>query len=425
MRRLRPRRNARPGLRRAAAGRACAGSATRRRRIASVGYGPATAWTSDFDELLQDEDLDVVVFASSELAGSGRALAALAADKHVFVDGPLASGSAEADELVAAAAKRNRHLMAHSPALLRPGVLRLHRLIDRGALGEIFYVHARRFALRSEQDVDVLWDLGADTIATVLDLLGDEPVEAHASGVSYLGRQAPDVIFAKLEFATGIGVYVHLSCLEGETADHISVVGSEATAVLDATEPEHELSIYVNGPTSAEFDDLTVEQGDKISFRLPAEDSLPVACARFLTAVRSQSEIQYGREASTALAVTEALDLSCANRGTDRGDRAAAGTARRERHRVPRTLSRRPPPDQVEAAAASRQDDPARGGRASPKREILQGKCRASCLVSGNPATHPRAQAMKRPPRFVRACKRPHNAHERRYAGPGPPPLAD
>ena len=200
-------------------------------RTASVGYGPATAWTSDFDELLQDEDLDVVVFASSELAGSGRALAALAADKHVFVDGPLASGSVEADEIVAAAAKRNRHLMAHSPALLRPGVLRLHRLIDRGALGEIFYVHARRFALRAEhQDVDVLWDLGADTIATVLDLLGDEPVEAHASGVSYLGRQAPDVIFAKLEFATGIGVYVHLSCLEGETADHISVVGSEATA---------------------------------------------------------------------------------------------------------------------------------------------------------------------------------------------------
>jgi predicted dehydrogenase len=285
-------------------------------RIASVGYGPATAWTSDFEELLQDEDLDAVVFASSELAARGRAAAALAADKHVFVDGQLASSSNEADELVAAAAKRNRHLMAHSPALLRPGVLRLHRLIDRGSLGEIFYVHARRYALRAERDIDVLWDLGADTIATVLDLLGDEPVEAHASGVSYLGRQSPDVIFAKLEFATGIGVYVHLSCLEGATADHISVVGSEATAVLDATEPEHELSILVNGPTPAEFDDLTVEQGDKVSFRLPAEHSLPVACARFLTAVRSQSEIPYGREASTTLAVLEALELSCANRGT-------------------------------------------------------------------------------------------------------------
>jgi predicted dehydrogenase len=285
-------------------------------RIASVGYGPATAWTNDFDELLQDEDLDAVVFASSELAGRGRALAALEADKHVFVDGPLASGSAEADKLVAAAAKRNRRLVAHSPELLRPGVLRLHRLIDRGALGEIFYVHARRYALGAERDVDLLWDLGADMIALVLDLLGDEPVEAYASGVSYLGRDRPDVIFAKLGFATGIGAYVHLSCLEGAAADHISIVGSEATAVLDATDPGHELSIYVNGGTPATFDDLTVEQGDRISFRLPGEDSLRLGCARFLTAVRSQSDVPYGREASAALAVVEALELSCANRGS-------------------------------------------------------------------------------------------------------------
>ncbi len=285
-------------------------------RIASVGYGPATAWTNDFDELLQDEDLDAIVFASSELAGHGRALAALAADKHVFVDGPLASSSAESDTLVAAAAKRNRRLMAHSPSLLRPGVLRLHRLIDRGALGEIFYVHARRYVLRAEQDLDLLWDLGAEMIAVVLDLLGDEPVEAHASGVSYLGREGPDVIFAKLGFATGINVYVHLSCLEGEIADQISVVGSEATAVLDAHDSEHELSISVNGPTPATFDELPVEQGDKIGFRLPAEDSLRVGCARFLTAVRSQNDVPYGREASAALAVTEALELSCSNRGT-------------------------------------------------------------------------------------------------------------
>jgi predicted dehydrogenase len=285
-------------------------------RIASVGYGPATAWTNDFDELLQDEDLDAIVFASSALAGRGRALAALAADKHVFVDGPLASGSAESDELVAAAAKRNRRLMAHSPSLLRPGVLRLHRLIDRGALGEIYYVHARRYALRHDQSVDLLWDLGAETIALVLDILGDEPVEAHASGVSYLGREAPDVIFARLGFATGIGVYLHLSCLEGETVDQISVVGSEATAVLDATDQEHELSIAVNGPGPAAFDDLTVEQGDRISFRVAAEDSLRVGCARFLTAVRSHSDVPYGREASAALAVVEALELSCANRGT-------------------------------------------------------------------------------------------------------------
>ena len=130
------------------------------KRAASIGYGPETAWTMDFDELLQDEDLDAIAFASPALAAPWRALAALEAEKHVFVDGQLRCASADAERLVAAATRGNRSLLAQTPALLRPEVLRLHRLIGRGALGEIYYVHARRYSLRPEGDLDLLRDLG-------------------------------------------------------------------------------------------------------------------------------------------------------------------------------------------------------------------------------------------------------------------------
>ncbi len=271
----------------AARRRRCAGSATTRRAPRASATAPSTAWTRDFDELLQDEDLDAIAFGSAELAGHGRALAALESEKHVFVDGLLDSSSAEADRLVAAAARGNRRLLTQAPVLLRPEVLRLHRLIDRGALGEIFYVHARRFALRPELELDLLRDLGLDLVALTLDLLGDEPVEAEAYGESYLGRQRPDVIFSKLRFATGIGVYLHLSCLEGESAERISVVGSKATAVLDAADPERALSVYVNGSTPSMFDELPVEPGDKVAFRQAAGRRARLGCSRFLTAVRS------------------------------------------------------------------------------------------------------------------------------------------
>ena len=311
LRRERARRRARAHVRRAAAGDAAL-DLRRRHRASSIGYGPATAWTRDFDELLQDEDLDAIAFASAELAErGGRALAALECEKHVFVDGLLDSSSGEADKLVAAAARGGRRLLAQAPALLRPEVLRLHRLIDRGALGEIFDVHARRYALRPDLDLDLLRDLGLEQVALTLDLLGDEPVEAEAHGESYLGRQRPDVIFAKLSFATGIGVYLHLSCLEGESAERISVVGSKATAVLDAADPERALSVYVNGSTPSMFDELPVEPGDKVAFRQAPEDALRLACSRFLTAVRSHGDTSFGREASAALAVVEALELSC------------------------------------------------------------------------------------------------------------------
>ena len=227
-------------------------------------------------------------------AAHGRTLAAVAAGKHVLVDGPLAATSAEADELVAAASQRHLRVMAYTPALLRPGVRRLHRLIDRAALGEIFYVHAHRHVLRGDSGIDLLREAGAETLAVVLDLLGDEPVEAYAQSESYLGRSLPDVILARLGFATGIDVYLHLSCLEGEQVERISVVGSEATAVLDSSDPEHELSLYLNSPSPGVFDDFSVEQGGRIAFRLPVEDPLRAGCARFLSAVRSRGDVPTG-----------------------------------------------------------------------------------------------------------------------------------
>ena len=299
------------------------------RRTTSIGYGPATAWTSDFDELLHDEDLDAIVFASSELAGRGRGLAALASEKHVLVDGPLASSALESDELVAAAARGKRTLMATAPKLLRPEVLRLHRLIDRGSLGEIFYVHAKRYVLRPESDGDLLRTVGLDLVSLVLDVLGDEPVEVTAHGESYLGRQSADLVFAKLSFATGIGAYLHVSCLEGENVDRISVVGSKATAVVDATDPESLLSVCANGSTPAAFGELPVEQGDRLVYRLADEDPLRLACSRFLTAIRSADDLRVGREAAAALAVVEALELSCANHGAPESIAGAPAVAGR------------------------------------------------------------------------------------------------
>lgn len=285
-------------------------------RLARVDPSAVTNWTNRLDDLLIDEDLDAVVFASTEIAGGGRALAALAADKHVLVEGPVAFTSAEADELVSVAERRSRRLMTHSPALLRPGALRLHRLIDSGVLGEIFYMHASRHAQREESGPDVLWDLGVETVELVLDLLGDQPVEAVARGESYLGLDRPDVVFASLGFATGIKVYLHLSRLDAETAERLSIVGSEGTAVLDGSEPRRGLSLYLEQQAHGLFNDLTLDPGGHIRYSLPADDSTRLGCAGFLTAVRSPSDADYARKVTTAIAVVETLGLSCANDGS-------------------------------------------------------------------------------------------------------------
>jgi len=269
--------------------------------------------TPDFDEILEDEQLDVVVFAATQLAAHGRARAALEADKHVFIDGPLAFTSADADTLVELASRRSRRLWSHLAGVQRPAARRLHTLVDRAVLGEIFYVHARRYVERDDT-LDLLWGPGADAVSLILDLLADEPIEAVARADSYLGRPTPDVLFAELRFATGIAAQLHLSCLEGETVERFSVVASEATAILSDTSGR-ELVLYPGGDSLPSFSGIPLDQGSMIAYRVPQEDSLRAACARFLGTVRSPGDAQHGREAAAAVAVLEALERSCQGQG--------------------------------------------------------------------------------------------------------------
>lgn len=270
--------------------------------------------TPDFDELLDDEQLDVVVFAATQLSTHGRARAALEADKHIFIDGPLAFTSVDADMLVELASRRSRRLWSHLAGVRQPAARRLHTLVDRGALGEIFYLHARRYVDRDDPALDLLWGPGADAVSLVLDLLADEPIEAVAHADSYLGRATPDVLFAELRFATGIAAHVHLSCLEGETVERFSVVASEATAILsDAA--GRELVVYPGGDAMSSVAGIPLDRGSMIACRVPPEDPLRTACARFLGAVRSPGDAQHGREAAAAVAVLEALERSSQGQG--------------------------------------------------------------------------------------------------------------
>jgi predicted dehydrogenase len=285
-----------------------------RLRLPRTGGATSARWTAQFEDLLRDEELDAVVFASSSLAAGGRTLTALGSDKHVLIQGPLAATAAEADALVATAVARNRRLMATSPAQLRAGAQRLHRLLLRGTLGELYYVHASRYAPAGDSRLDLLRDVGTELVAIVLDLLGDEPVEVLARGDSYLVRGTPDVVFAELRFATGITAHLHLSCLEGETVDRVTVVGGTSTALLDSSGARQDLSIHTRAPAPTSLEGL--ETGSTIRVWLPEDEPTRTGCAEFLAAVLASSELYSGRDAAAVIAVVEALGVSCANGGS-------------------------------------------------------------------------------------------------------------
>src|SRR5690606_8987313 len=127
----------------------------------------------DPDTLLADDSLDALVIATPAATHTELALAALAANKHVLVEKPVALSLADGRRLADAARASSRialagHLLVHHPA-----VAALRELVRSGDLGALHYVHATRANLgRIRTDESALWSFGPHDLS-VLDVVLD------------------------------------------------------------------------------------------------------------------------------------------------------------------------------------------------------------------------------------------------------------
>jgi len=288
----------------------CGHGAGARESLARAAWqSPALMTTTDLGRVLEDEDVDAVAFDTDPFTRGTGPIEALAADKHVFVRGPLATSLAAADQLVALAEAHDRRLRAYHAAPFSPGARRLRSLIDSGSLGDLFYVRAVRAGVAAP-GTHVLWHWGAEVVALVLDLLGDQPVEITARGESHVHADVLETVVADLRFATGISAQLHLSGVDRATASRTSVVGSDLTAILDTSE-RRELALFGSAtPAPADENGL----GATVTFPpLTAADPLRTACEGFVAAVRSRANLGGARESAAVVGVLEAIQRSCAS----------------------------------------------------------------------------------------------------------------
>jgi predicted dehydrogenase len=300
---------------------------------------PHAGVAASFDDLLADEALDAIAIATPAASRFQLAHRALEAGKHVLVESPLALRSDDAELLAARAGAGNLRLMVGNELPFHPGARRLRELVAGGRLGEVFYVCADRQGLGAHREEGVLWSAGAQAVALVLWLVGDEPIEASARGGSYGGGAAPDVAFCHLRFATGIEAELRLSCIEPRERRALTVVASRAMGILDELDAERALTLYERGSGDAGADALggEAERGDIVSPRLPVADTVLARCEHFVTSVRSPADDEQDSsgEGPAVVAVLQALQRSL--------ERGGAGEA----------IGTRSPPPLVADAPAS------------------------------------------------------------------------
>ena len=288
--------------------------------------------TRDVDELLGDETLDAVVVATPLATRYPLLRRVLDAGKHAFVDVPTAFSSAEADDLARRADAAGQRLHSSHDVLHHPAMVELRSAIASGRLGDLCYLNVARSDLTPGQEEGAVWRLGAAAISMVLWLAADEPVEVSAAGGSVSGACAPEFVFCRLRFATGVETQIALSSLELHESRRLTVVGSAGTAVFDELDPRRSLTLCER--SAAGF-------GDMVSPRLPADDALRARCMHFLSALQRPS---YAHAAATETAgvvgVLEALQQSLERGGaTEPVGGPARATGPHSAHQVRRLAS--------------------------------------------------------------------------------------
>jgi predicted dehydrogenase len=275
---------------------------------------PSARATGELGDLLADERLDAVVLATPVPTHAQLAIAVAGAGKHCFVEKPLATTAADAEQAVAAAERAGRILMVGHLLEYHPAVGRLKELIDSDELGGLYYIYGNRLNLgKLRADENALWSLGAHDVSVALHLIGEEPSECVAEGACYVREGVQDVVFCYLRFPSGIVAHLHLSWLDPHKERRITVVGARRMATFDDMLIEGKLTIYDKGfdEDTRSWGEYIARSGDTFSPRIPNVEPLRIECEHFIECVRTGATPRSdGHNGLRVVRVLEALQHS-------------------------------------------------------------------------------------------------------------------
>ena len=159
--------------------------------------------TTDWRALVSADDVDAVVICTPNALHAEQSIAALAAGKHVLCEKPMATTTADAEAMLAAAAQHDRLLLVLHPWRHHPAVIAVRDAIAAGDLGRVVRTHGYGvhadwgpsgwFTDPALAGGGALVDMGIHAIDTARFLLGEPEVRrVTASIATSFGEYAVD-----------------------------------------------------------------------------------------------------------------------------------------------------------------------------------------------------------------------------------------
>jgi len=285
---------------------------------------PGLKITTDFRDLLKDDEVDAVAIATPVGLHYSIAREALLHGKHVLVEKPMTTSVEEARDLVELANRQGKVLMAGHTFEYNPAVLKMKELISRGEIGAIYYIHSTRVNLgRVQKDLNALWSIAPHDISILLFLLEVMPQEVSARGATYLNSVVEDVVFIHLVFPHNVIAHVHVSWLDPCKVRKMTVVGSKKMIVYDDVDSEAKIRIYDKGVFKIGNSELfgefqyKVHSGDIHIPRIDLSEPLRNECQHFIHCIREgKKPLSDGESGLRVVKVLEAAQKSLKSQGT-------------------------------------------------------------------------------------------------------------
>ncbi|OES46693.1 Gfo/Idh/MocA family protein [Domibacillus iocasae] len=150
----------------------------------------------DYNELLENEEIDAVSVCTPNSLHAPVSIAALKAGKHVLCEKPMATSSEEAEAMIAAAEENGKKLMIGHNQRFVPSHAKARSIIESGELGKIYsfrtaFGHSGPenwsadgehswFFDKEQAFIGAMGDLGVHKTDLLRYLIGEEFVEAAA-----------------------------------------------------------------------------------------------------------------------------------------------------------------------------------------------------------------------------------------------------
>lgn len=234
---------------------------------------------SEFDQVISDPDVDLVVITTPTETHYSFAKQALLAGKHVVVEKPFTTHADEAVELIRIAEEKGKRLSVFQNRRWDNDFLTLKSIIESGALGEINFYESHfdryrptvvnRWKEQNLPGAGILYDLGSHLIDQALHLFGLPETVYGDVQIQREGGQVEDYFHIILSYGK-LRVILHTGSIVKSNGPRFQVHGSKGSFIKYGLDSQEGQLRQGKGPGDSlwgnddpeQYGELTLNVGD-------------------------------------------------------------------------------------------------------------------------------------------------------------------